>query len=233
MSACRDARHVSDVWHHMLDFVDERGIKMVSYHSNDAQLPGSPQLETVEHGFPPEWVCHYLGDGLSKVDPIPQIAARLGRPFFWHEAPQLHRLTAEEQAYIEELLASELGDGLAMTAFGPGMRNAYVGLGFGGPAPDLTVEDIFELQCAVQIGHLRYCELSQDRQLRIGQLSARETEVLDWVSKGKSNGVIAEILGVSRHTVDTLLRRLFEKLGVHDRTTAAIVGLGSGVLQPR
>ncbi len=36
--------------------------------------------------------------------------------------------------------------------------------------------------------------------------SNREHAVLGWAARGKGNGVIAEILGISDHTVDTLMR---------------------------
>ena len=53
---------------------------------------------------------------------------------------------------------------------------------------------------------------------------------MGWIARGKSYGVIADILDVSRHTVDTLVRRIFEKLGVTDRTTAAIRAVGAGIV---
>ena len=62
-------------------------------------------------------------------------------------------------------------------------------------------------------------------------LSAREAEVLCWVARGKSNGAIAEILGISAHTVDAHLRRIYLKLGVVDRLSAALRALGFGLIK--
>jgi DNA-binding CsgD family transcriptional regulator len=53
-------------------------------------------------------------------------------------------------------------------------------------------------------------------------LSRRESEVLIWVAKGKTNSDIGEILGISRRTVDTLLSRTYQKLGVETRTAAVM-----------
>lgn len=113
------------------------------------------------------------------------------------------------------------------------MRNAYVGMGFGRAEVELTPEEIFELQCAAQIAHIRYCELTEHKQSHSEELSPREIEILRWIARGKSTSVIADILGISRHTVDTITRRIFEKLNVNDRTTAAIRGLGSGLIRHR
>ena len=61
-------------------------------------------------------------------------------------------------------------------------------------------------------------------------LSPREHEVLRWIALGKSNAVIGEILGISRHTVDTHNRRIFRKLNTADRTTAAIRAVEFGLV---
>jgi LuxR family transcriptional regulator/LuxR family quorum-sensing system transcriptional regulator CciR len=80
---------------------------------------------------------------------------------------------------------------------------------------------------------LRYCELTQDRQERPEALSPREIEILYWIARGKSSSVIAEILGISTHTVDTITRRIYAKLGVNDRTTAALRGVDFGLVRIR
>ncbi len=62
-------------------------------------------------------------------------------------------------------------------------------------------------------------------------LTGREREVMGWIAKGKSNWTIAEILEISPHTVDTHVRRAFQKLDAHDRTTAAIRAMQLGAVE--
>jgi DNA-binding CsgD family transcriptional regulator len=52
-------------------------------------------------------------------------------------------------------------------------------------------------------------------------ISERESEVLLWVSRGKSNREIGEILTISPRTVDKHLEQIFAKLGVANRASAA------------
>lgn len=52
------------------------------------------------------------------------------------------------------------------------------------------------------------------------QLTPRETEVLSWVAKGKTNRDVADILGMSPRTVNKHLEHVFEKLGVETRAAA-------------
>ena len=54
-------------------------------------------------------------------------------------------------------------------------------------------------------------------------LTAREGEVLSWLSKGKTNRDIAQILGLSPRTVDKHLEQIYSKLGVENRTAAAAI----------
>ena len=56
--------------------------------------------------------------------------------------------------------------------------------------------------------------------LRRASLTPRETEVLAWLAKGKTNRDIADILGMSPRTVNKHLEHIFEKLGVETRSAA-------------
>lgn len=53
------------------------------------------------------------------------------------------------------------------------------------------------------------------------KLTQREAEVLLWISYGKPNRVISEILSISPRTVNKHLEQVFEKLGVETRAAAA------------
>ena len=57
------------------------------------------------------------------------------------------------------------------------------------------------------------------------KLTAREAEVLYWVVKGKINRDIGDILGSSPATVKKHLERIFAKLGVETRTSAAAMAI--------
>ena len=56
--------------------------------------------------------------------------------------------------------------------------------------------------------------------LATASLTPRETEVLSWVAKGKTNRDVADILGMSPRTVNKHLEHVFEKLGVETRAAA-------------
>ena len=71
----------------------------------------------------------------------------------------------------------------------------------------------------------RISEVSRDADelllRRTLSLTSRESEVLRWLSCGKSNREIGEILNISPRTVNKHLEQIFVKLGVENRAAAA------------
>jgi two-component system NarL family response regulator len=65
------------------------------------------------------------------------------------------------------------------------------------------------------------------------QLTPREVAVLELVAKGKSNKEIGTVLSLAEGTVKTHLKRIYEKLGVSDRTEAALVAVQRGIVTLR
>ncbi len=58
---------------------------------------------------------------------------------------------------------------------------------------------------------------------RLGQLTAREREVMEWVLRGAPNKAIADQLGLAMRTVEVHRARLFEKMGVRSAVELAQV----------
>jgi DNA-binding CsgD family transcriptional regulator len=85
---------------------------------------------------------------------------------------------------------------------------------------------------AAQLCFQRYCALVGAFGAEIPELSQRELDVVRWIGEGKSNAVIAEILEISKHSVDSYVQRIFAKLDVSDRTAAAIKAVALGLIAP-
>lgn len=62
-------------------------------------------------------------------------------------------------------------------------------------------------------------------------LTSRETEVLQWMSIGKSNKEIGVALGITEATVKVHMTHILEKLGVSGRTEAIGVALKRGLIR--
>jgi DNA-binding NarL/FixJ family response regulator len=91
-------------------------------------------------------------------------------------------------------------------------------------APTVTRRLIEEFVRRPRVGAGEESELSE--------LTERELEVLKLIARGLSNGEIAGQLMVSEATVRTHVNRILSKLGVRDRTQAAVRAYESGLVQP-
>lgn len=68
---------------------------------------------------------------------------------------------------------------------------------------------------------------------RLEELTPREREVLELITRGSSNSEIADALVIEESTVKTHVKRILMKLGLRDRIHAVIFGYESGLTQPR
>lgn len=71
---------------------------------------------------------------------------------------------------------------------------------------------------------------AQDDAFQRADLTQQELRVLKLIALGLNNDAIAEALVISRNTIKTHVRHIFEKLGVSDRTQAAIWAVRNGLV---
>ena len=117
---------------------------------------------------------------------------------------------------------------LALPAFGPSGLEAALVVRLAVPARTIPVWSP-QLAVTFQLAYSRYRQLAPQDQGDVA-LSEREREIMLWVTRGKSNSVIGTILGISSSTVDTYMRRIFRKLDVADRTSAAMRAMAIGAV---
>ena len=221
------------LWEEVCRFFRSRGVERLMYHDDTPGADWRRGNGVSQFGVEPE-VVRLCEDLLARhPDLLHMAATQSGGPFFIDDIGLYTKLDPAEEAALSRLLMAGMTNTLVMQVFGPNLIVSVVCMGF----PEVGVRPnrvrVFDLQCAAQAAHLKAISLRAPVLSQLSALSPREIEVLRWCARGKSTPVIAEILGISRHTVDTLLRRVFEKLNVHDRTGAAIEGLRTGVLRLR
>ncbi|MCU0832324.1 MAG: LuxR family transcriptional regulator [Rhizobiaceae bacterium] len=206
------------------------GVEVYRYHVVAEGLRNLKFIESLRLStFPPEWMQRYALAGFFEIDPVIEFAQTSTRPFRWWDVEAEAALSDKQRHYFHQLRRFGFSDGLGVPVFGPAQLVGYFGVGrMNGPL-DLSDTEMLALQAVCERAHLRMFELSISMRVQT-KLTQREIEILEWVSVGKSNDVIAVILGISKHTIDTHLRRIFTKLESTNRTEAVIAGFQTGVL---
>ncbi len=80
------------------------------------------------------------------------------------------------------------------------------------------------------IGEFVHARASRLPARSVGDLTAREAEVLTLIARGLSNAEIAAHLTITDHTVKTHINRLFAKLDLRDRAQAVIAAYELGLV---
>lgn len=165
------------------------------------------------------WERHYRAR-LYLCDPLPGIALQRAGAFVWPSGIDLDKLEPSERRYLEIAAKHGLGAGVGTACFGPNGRAGFLGAPWPHEQPP-SADVVLAVNQIAQVSFLRYCQLFREA-IDVQSLSNRELEVLTWMCRGKSNPVMAEILGVSRSSIDAYIRRIFAKLDVTDRTAACV-----------
>jgi DNA-binding CsgD family transcriptional regulator len=216
-------------------YVRHFGIDVCCYHITSKQLRAvSVGDSQIYETLPGKLFEKYANSGIGDVDPVTAEARHAVEPFHWFDVADRIRLSPEQHQFLKELRAAGLVDGIAVPIFGPLGTIAFFGLGSMHRPISLPHDDLLELQLVCQLTHNLYIEMTNNlhTQTLSRPLSRREKEVLTLVATGLSNVAISDRLGITENTIDTILRRTFAKLGVNNRITAVLKGIGAGLILP-
>ncbi|GHE10541.1 response regulator [Streptomyces alanosinicus] len=117
---------------------------------------------------------------------------------------------------LKDASARQLADGVRVVASGEALL-----------APSVTKRLITEFSRLSETPRLMPAA-----QASYGELTERETEVLILIAQGLSNAEIAERLVVAESTIKTHVSRILVKLGLRDRTQAAVFAYEARLVTP-
>lgn len=210
----------------------EVGIKAGIYILAPALHSQVSKRSVVTHfGFPDAFIQKYLDPEVFENDPIPDYVIKIGQAMSWQQAVASVKLPALQKDLFKTIANSGLVDGIFLPLFGPNGKNSFTSLLVDDRiklSDKLLIEEIINIS---QFAHRKTCLLiNRDRTITT-RLSKRESEVIYWIARGKSNQDIGSILDISLGTVDTYVRRLYSKLEVNDRISAVLEGMGRGLVK--
>ena len=154
--------------------------------------------------------------------------ARAGRPVRILDIVE-GRLSANQQLFVDTARKHGLTDGFLLPTFGPRQHIVVFSITMAEHEDRIAHADVPILHSVAQAAHLRIDQLASEEVAR-PHLAPREITILHWIARGKSNEEIAMILGNKRPTIATHIKRIFAKLDVSDRASAAVKGLKFGLI---
>lgn len=192
----------------------------------------------IAENYPDDWMSHYKANGYEKIDPIPRSCYTTSRPFTWDSVVQTRNLKREEKKVMNEATDANLLDGLAVPICGHNGELAGVGMASSAGGARMDANLLSKIRALSYQFHLAYTELMRKKDSGapsgIGQvrLTEREKEILLWAAEGKSDAVIAEIIGITHATIRFHMNNIFRKLQANERTLATVKAIRLGLILP-
>ena len=173
-----------------------------------------------------------LGEALEAtpgyLDPFLHASVRTTKAFHWDDMAEILEPRSPQLHYFRDHIA-EFGSGVVVPVFGPLFRNGYFCFHSAEPRT-VTEMDKMVLHSISQTAYLKLLDLMYKSSDRERTLSGRELETINMIARGKSNPEVAEAMSVSVNTINTLLKRIFDKLEVSDRVSAVMRAYALGYI---
>lgn len=190
--------------------------------------------------YPDDWIKYYFENDYKSIDPVLQFCFKTNEIFSWDALIQSKELANDEQLLMDQAAEAKLLNGLAVPIHGLKGELTAIGIASTSGKAEMKKDILSKIRALSIQFHAAYIEkesqltkierlkLIEDRQ-KI-QLTEREREILLWMSEGKSDPVISEILGISHATVRFHINNIFKKLGVNERILAVVVAIRYGLI---
>ncbi len=195
--------------------------------------PGKPAQFVPVGNTPKAFIEAHRSLGNSLRDPVLKRLKRLSIPIAY-----------DQRMYVDDGVA-DLWDnqakfgfrtGISMALHLPDGKHFLLGVDRDAPLPnddDALVRLMADLQLLAvhaQGAAIRLLNPEPVLQADVPHLTPSEREVLKWTMEGKSAGVVAQILGISKHTVSFHLRNASVKLNVSGKHQAVFKAVSLGLI---
>lgn len=186
-------------------------------------LPLSYPRTIMGSTYPTAWQQRYAERNYMAIDPTVAQALRSTAPLVW-SAP----LFEHARPFWEEARSHGLHVGWAQSSYDAQGNVGMMTLARGGEA--LTAQELraksVHMSWLAHAAHQAIVRLAASRPNPYSsaavELTAREVEMLRWTADGKTSGEIAQITAITERTVNFHLNNAVAKLGVANKTAAAV-----------
>ncbi|MFT4089487.1 MAG: LuxR family transcriptional regulator [Asticcacaulis sp.] len=200
--------------------------------AHDTDLPEDLNRIGLFHHYPEDWQKYYTEKGFERIDPILKAAATHDLPFYWADVERSARISDQQARFMRLGEDAGLNHGIGIPLHGPKSQIAGIALATSHRSNECCRNlDLLFAYC--NQFYMAYKRLNARAYGRLNvTLTVKEIEILTRVAAGATDDDIADKLFISRNTVNTHMRHIFEKLEVNNRVTASIKGIMLGLIRP-
>lgn len=182
--------------------------------------------------YPEEWTNYYNQSNFMDHDPVVRQLFKSDGPFAWESIIEKQELTKIQSKIMHE--AEDVG---IFSGVGVGVHEGMEVSGFGitssfkqaAPNKDMLAKlNLLAFQFHEVYSKLNYAQPTASP----NNLSLREIEILHWMSEGKSDQSIADILFIQHATVRYHINNIFLKIGANNRTMAVVKAIKMQLITP-
>ena len=191
-----------------------------------------------QHGvfstYPNDWLEHYKNNAYHRTDPVLRKGYTAASPFLWEDVSNDPQLSTDAKKVMNEAQDAKLYNGIGIPIRGSFFEIA----GFGIASSEKNVDANANTLCILHFMSLQFYTvinslISKIEQNKPVKLTKREQDILLWATEGKSDSVIADILGIRHSTVRFHFKNIFAKLQVNERTLAVVKAIRLGLIIPQ
>lgn len=181
--------------------------------------------------WPQRWLDFYIKENYVAVDPVVRLCRNTVNPFEWSEAPFDHATEPRALEVMNRATDFRMANGFCIPIHGLTGYEACVSLG--GLNLDLSprTKPALHLMGMYAFEHIRRL-MTANSDRRFERLTQREREVLTWTAVGKTSAEVAEIMTLSKRTVDEYAVRASRKLRAQNKTHAVVKALQQRLISP-
>lgn len=181
--------------------------------------------------WPSGWFEIYIRENYVAFDPVVRLCRNSVNPFEWGEAPYHRDSEPRAQEVMNRAADFRMSNGFCIPIHGLTGYEACVSLG--GVSLDMSprTKPAIHLMGMYAFERIRQIITAAD-QSRFERLTEREREVLTWTALGKTSSEVAEILDLSKRTVDEYSIRAARKLRAQNKTHAVVKALQQRLINP-
>lgn len=181
-------------------------------------------LTCVARDYPAGFSQRYFDSGWMLLDPTVAHCQVSTEPLIWR--PDMYR--AQSEVLLEESRAAGLEHGISIAYHESADVKSMISFARDKPFDEREMTYLLSLaQVTIACAHLAAKRTAVPKLVESlrNKLTRRELQCIELLCEGKSNSVMAQILGISEGTIEFHLRRLYDKLKVTTRYQAMATGL--------